>query len=174
MNCGKFLKRWEYQTTLSTSCKTSIQIKKQQLKLDMKQRTGSKLGKEYNKAVYCHLAYLTYIRSESESEVAQSCPTLCDPLDCRLPGSSLHEILQARVLEWVAISFSRGSSWTRDGTQVSWIPGRRFNLWATREAPGSIEEYIHLNFRAITSSLPQRHHGMRVSVSFLSHGIKLT
>ena len=47
-------------------------------------------------------------RSESESEVAQLCPTLCDPLDCSLSGSSLHEILQARVLEWVAISFSRG------------------------------------------------------------------
>ena len=46
--------------------------------------------------------------SESESEVAQSCPTLCDPMDCSLPGSSLHGILQARVLEWVAISFSRG------------------------------------------------------------------
>ena len=44
--------------------------------------------------------------SESESEVAESCPTLCDPMDCSLPGSSLHGILQARVLEWVAISFS--------------------------------------------------------------------
>ena len=48
--------------------------------------------------------------SESESEVAQSCPTLCDPMDCSLPGSSVHGIFQARVLEWVAISFSRGSS----------------------------------------------------------------
>ena len=65
---------------------------------------------------------------ESESEVAQSCPTLCDPMDCSLPGSSLHGILQARVLEWVAISFSRGSSWPRDRTRVSCIPGRRFNL----------------------------------------------
>ena len=45
---------------------------------------------------------------ESESEVAQSCPTLCDPVDCSLPGSSAHGILQARILEWVAISFSRG------------------------------------------------------------------
>ena len=44
------------------------------------------------------------------SEVAQSCPTLCDPMDCSLPGSSVHGILQARILEWVAISFSRGSS----------------------------------------------------------------
>ena len=45
---------------------------------------------------------------ESESEVAQSCPTLCDPVDCSPPGSSVHGILQARILEWVAISFSRG------------------------------------------------------------------
>ena len=68
------------------------------------------------------------------SKVAQLCPTLCDPMDCSLPGSSLHGILQARVLEWVAISFSRGSSQPRDRTWVSRIPGRRFNLWATREA----------------------------------------
>ena len=74
-----------------------------------------------------------------ESEVAQSCPTLCDPVDYSPPGSSVHGILQARVLEWVAISFSRASSWPRDRTQVSRIAGRRFNLWATREAPS-----IHL------------------------------
>ena len=55
-------------------------------------------------------------------------------MDCSPPGSSLHGILQARVLEWVALSFSRGSSWCRDRTQVSCIPGRHFNLWATREA----------------------------------------
>ena len=54
-------------------------------------------------------------------------------MDCSLPGSSLHGILQARVLEWVAISFSRGSSRPRDRTRVSRIPGRGFNLWATRE-----------------------------------------
>ena len=64
-------------------------------------------------------------------EVAQSCPTLCDPVDCSLPGSSLHGILQARILEWVAISFSRGSSQPRNGTWVSRIVGRCFNLWAT-------------------------------------------
>ena len=50
--------------------------------------------------------------------VAQSCPTLCEPMDCSLPGSSVHGILQARVLEWVAISFSRGSSQPRDRTFV--------------------------------------------------------
>ena len=52
--------------------------------------------------------------NESESEVAQSCPTLWDPVDCSPPGSSAHGILQARILEWVAISFSRGSSRPRD------------------------------------------------------------
>ena len=68
------------------------------------------------------------MKSESESEVAQSCLTLCDPVDCSPPGSSVHGILQARILEWVAISFSRGSSRPRDRTQVSCIAGRCFNL----------------------------------------------
>ena len=53
-------------------------------------------------------------RGESKSEVAQSCPTLCDPMDCSPPGSSIHGILQVRILEWVAISFSRGPSRPRD------------------------------------------------------------
>ena len=55
-----------------------------------------------------YLCHYYCIKSESESEVAQSCPTLCDPIDCILPGSSIHGIFQARVLEWIAISFSRG------------------------------------------------------------------
>ena len=70
-----------------------------------------------------------------EGEVAQSCPTLCDPMNCSLPGSSVHGIFQAIVLEWIAISFSRGSSWPRDQTQVSCIVDRRFTVWATREFP---------------------------------------
>ena len=63
--CGKFWKRWEYQTTLPASWEICVQVKKQQLELDMEQQTGSKLGKEYVKAVYGHLAYLTYIQSIS-------------------------------------------------------------------------------------------------------------
>ena len=55
------------------------------------------------------------------------------------PGSSVHGILQARILEWAAISFSRGSSQSRDGTQVSSIAGRFFTIWATREASFSLE-----------------------------------
>ena len=65
-------------------------------------------------------------------EVAQSCPTLCNPVDYSLPSSSVHGILQARILEWVAISFSRGSSQPRNRTWVSCIAGRRFILWATK------------------------------------------
>ena len=61
---------------------------------------------------------------------------LCDPMDCSPPGSSLHGILQARVLERVAIAFFRGSSQPRDWTPVSCIADRHFTAWATREAPG--------------------------------------
>ena len=62
------------------------------------------------------------------SEVTQSCPTLCDPMDCNLPGSSIHGILQARILEWVAISFSRASFRHRDRTRVSRIAGKGFTF----------------------------------------------
>ena len=63
-------------------------------------------------------------------KIAQSCLTLCHPMDCSPPGSSVHGILQARVLEWVTFSFSSGSSQPRDQTQVSFIAGRFFTSWA--------------------------------------------
>ena len=66
--------------------------------------------------------------------VAQLCLTLCDPMDCRTPSSSVHGILQARILKWVAIPFSKGSSQPRDQTQVSYVAGRFFTSWAMREA----------------------------------------
>ena len=66
--------------------------------------------------------------------VAQSCPSLCDPMDCSPPGSSVHGILQARILEWVAMLSSRGSSQPRDQTQVFHIAGGFFIIWVTREA----------------------------------------
>ena len=67
---------------------------------------------------------------------AQSCPILCDPMDCSPSGSSVYRILQARILEWVAIPFSRESSWPRDRSCVFCIAGRFFTIWATREAHG--------------------------------------
>ena len=64
-NCGKFLKRWEYQTTLPASWEICMQVKKQQLEPDMEQQTGSKLGKEYVKAIYFQPAYLISMQSTS-------------------------------------------------------------------------------------------------------------
>ena len=66
--------------------------------------------------------------------IAQLCQIICDPMDCSPPGSLVHGILQARILEWIALPFSKGSFWPRDQTQVSCIAGRFFTVWATREA----------------------------------------
>ena len=76
------LKRWEYQTTLPASCATCMQVKKQQLESVTEQQTGSKLGKEYAKAVYCHPAYLTYMQSTSQEMLGW----IKHKLESRLPG----------------------------------------------------------------------------------------
>ena len=65
---------------------------------------------------------------------AQLCSTFCNPVDCNLPSFSIHGILQARILDWVAISFSRGSSWPRNQTWISSIADRFFTDWDMREA----------------------------------------
>ena len=85
------------------------------------------------------------------SEVTQLCVTFCNPTDCSLSSSSIHGIFQARVLEWAAISFYRGSSRPRDWTQVSHIVGRHFTVWATREA--LIDLFIKKNFFLFFSHL---------------------
>ena len=77
-NCRKFLKRCKYQITLSFSWESCMWIKKQQLELDIEQMTGSKLGREYNKAVYCHPAYLTSMKSTS----------------CEIPGWMNHKLVR--------------------------------------------------------------------------------
>ena len=77
------------------------------------------VGKSIEHAIWC---------------VSQSCPTLCNLMGCSPPGTSVHGILQARILEWVAIPFSGGSSQPRNWTQVSCIAGRFLTVWATREA----------------------------------------
>ena len=82
--------------------------------------------------------------------IAQLCPTLCDPIDCSPPGSSVHGILQARTLEWIAIPFSRISSWPRNWTPVSYIAGRFFTIWTTRE---TLNKYYPLSFPLIVVKL---------------------
>ena len=79
--------------------------------------------------------------------LTHSAVTLCDPMDCSLPGSSVHGIFQARILEWVAISYSRGSSWSRDQTCVSYVSciGRWVLYpWGTWEAPISYMKYVEM------------------------------
>ena len=84
----------------------------------------------------CEICTLkTAVKVKSESEVAQSCLSLWDPMDCSLPGSSINGVFQARILEWVAISFSRGSSWLRDLTLVSCTACRLSTIWVNGWAP---------------------------------------
>ena len=86
--------------------------------------------------------------------VVQLCLSLCYPLDCSPPGSSVHGISQARILEWVAIFFSRWSSQSRDQTCISWfsrIAGTFLTCWATGEA--HLEEYVYLNYGYSKSQL---------------------
>ena len=94
------------------------------------------------------------------SEVAQSCLTLCDRMDCSLPGSSVHGIFQATVLEWIAISFSRGSSQPRDWTRVSGIVDRRFTIWATREVPKVKKVKVTQSCPTLCNPMDYRVHGI--------------
>ena len=92
--------------------------------------TGAPMFHQYHSFRWVvHLLVSWTIRSE----VVQSYPALWDPMDCSLSGSSVHGIFQARVLEWITIFFSRGSSRPRNRTRVSRIAGRCFTIWATRE-----------------------------------------
>ena len=96
------------------------------------------------------------------------------PVDCSPSGPSVHGILQAKVLEWVAISFSRESSWPRDWTQVSRIAGRLFNLWATREALVGFSSdltslEIKINLSQVTNSSPSTFLSNYILVSHFTH-----
>ena len=81
-----------------------------------------------------YICHILHIFLESESVSNSVIPTFCDTMDCSPPGPSVHGILQARILEWGAIPFSKGSSWPRDWTWISHIAGRLFTVWATKEA----------------------------------------
>ena len=91
-----------------------------------------------------HTFWFLHLLTVKCVKVAQSCPTLCNPMDCSPPGSTVRGILQARVLEWVAIPFSRGSSETRDWTRGSCTIGRFLTVWAPRGA------HLFINFTNIS------------------------
>ena len=117
-NHGKFLKWREYQTTLPASWEICMQVKKQRLEPDMEQQTGSKLGKEYVKAVYCHRAYLTYTLS-----------TLC-----RMLGWMNHK-LESRLLGEISTPWGRKWRGTKetldDGERGEWKSWLKFNFQKT-------------------------------------------
>ena len=77
---------------------------------------------------------------------------LYDPMDCSPPGSSVHGILQTRILQWVAIPFSRGSSQPRDRTRVSCMAGRFFTFWATGKSLKKIQKYKNIRYFKIKLS----------------------
>ena len=107
-DCRKFLKRWDYQTTLPASWETCMQVKKQQLQLDMGQWTGYKFGKEYIKAVYGHPAYLTYMQSVS----CQIPGWIKQKLESRLPGEiSITSDMQMTPPLWQKVKRNWAASW---------------------------------------------------------------
>ena len=98
--------------------------------------------------LYCIVLNL-YCYGKSEGKVIKSCPTLCNPVDCSSPSSSVYGTLQARILEWVTTAFSRGSSQPRDHTQVSCIADRFFSNWTTREVfmVRLTNSQLHIHFK---------------------------
>ena len=98
------------------------------------------LGETVGIILRIHFAFPYFMQDKWKVKVlvSQSCPALCDPMDCNTPGSSVHGILQARILEWVAIPFPREFSQPRDQTPVYHNAGKFLMTWATREA-----EYRH-------------------------------
>ena len=96
---------------------------------------------------FCLSIFLPFLCVSFHFLIAQACLTLCDPMDCSSPGSSVHGMFQARILEQVAISFSRRSSWPRDWTQVSHIVGRCFTIWATGEVYFSIKMIVKVEVK---------------------------
>ena len=98
----------------------------------------------------CLLVITSLLKFEKQKVlVTQSCPTLWDPLDCSPAGSSVPGVVQARIPEWVAISFSRGSSWSRDQTQVSCISRRFFTIWDITTS------LLKFKYRQTVSPLPE-------------------
>ena len=117
INCAKFWKRWEYQTTWPASWENCIQVKKQKLELDMEQWSGSKLGKEYIKAVYCYPAYLTYMQSTSWETLGW----MKHKLELRLLGEiSVTSDKQMTPLWWQKMKRNCQWRWKRRAKMLTW------------------------------------------------------
>ena len=117
-----------YRTTFTENCQTPVQLRLWERSTWSQVKREEKWSCDHIGTCASRRRFMK--KKKSENEVAQLCPTLCNHMDCSLPGFSIHGIFQARVLEWVAISFSKGSSRPRDRAQVSHIAGRCFAIWA--------------------------------------------
>ena len=106
-----------------------VKLLRKMIRNTQKQKTQFEDKKPVSESDMVEMLELSDWKFKVKLKVAQLCPTIWDPMDY-----TVHEILQARILEWVAFPFSRGSSQPRDQTQVSRIAGRFFSCWATREA----------------------------------------
>ena len=114
-NCGKSLKNWEYQTNLPASWEICVQVKKQQLEMEKEQQTGSKSGKEYVKALYCHPAFLTYMQSTS----------------CKMPGYMKHK-LESRFSGEISITSDAQMMpllWRKQRRTKETLDGRERGKW---------------------------------------------
>jgi len=115
INCGKFFKILEYQTTLPASWEMCMQVKKQQLKTDMEKYTGSNLGKEYIKAIYCHPAYLTSMQNTS----CKMPGWMKHKLESRLPGEiSITSDIQMIAPLWQKTKRKQRASWWKSKRRV--------------------------------------------------------
>ena len=119
---------------LSITVKKWFIIKMLQMKILTKQRSinYNRLGHGCDSVYQMEALGMTFSSLWESEKMAHLCPTLCDPMDCSLPGFSVHGILQARILEWVAIPFSRRSSQPRDWTRIFCTAGRFFTVWDTK------------------------------------------
>ena len=123
-------KQWKQCQTLFWGAPKSLQMVTAAMKL---KDAYSLEGKLWKMTLYFNLHLSPPTHNSSLCLVAQLCLTLCDPLDYSPPGSSVHGIFQAGILDWVAISSSMGSSWPRDQTPISYIAGRFYTHWGIRE-----------------------------------------
>ena len=129
---------------------------------------------------------ITYFHTKSpcmmHAQLLQSCPTLCDPMDCSPPGSPVGGILQERILEWVVMPFSKGSSWPRIQTHISYlsyIAGRFFTHWAIGEAlklaygpfpHPLVTDWVPVQYRTLSNTVTQHEHSWPYPWHWL-HGI---
>jgi len=127
-NCGKFFKRWEYQTTLPAFCETCMQVKNQQLEPDLEQQIGSKLGKEDVKAVYCHSSYLTlyteYIRQNAGLDEAQA--------GIKITGRNINNLRYADDTTLMAESEEELKSFLMKVKEESLKAGLKLNIQKTK------------------------------------------